>query len=170
MKRLFVILTAMLFSLNAYAGFEDTHEIVQTAKVHFVTDKSYLDGAAKVALSKLNVSLPNTEVIIIGGTDSRGSLEYNVVLGLARANSVSEFLKVPASVSSVGEDQAIETVVANMRADRIATIKVITTVVIENPLFGAASPIMGPAHNVQYNTLPLPLGQGVNRTLQQPRL
>jgi len=170
MKSLFLALTALLFSVNANAGFEDVTMDEQLAIVHFNTNSSMLDNAAKMALGKLEVT-DKSEVIIVGKTDKRASDEYNVALGLRRASSVSTFIGANSdqlSVSSVGEADASETNVSNMRVDRVALVKVITPRVTMNPLFGDAMiNIQGPTSHLQYNTVPL--GQGSNR-VTQPRM
>ena len=155
-------------SVNATAGFEDVTMDEQLALVHFDSDVSALDTMAITALSKLNVT-ENSEVIIIGKTDSRGTDEYNVALGLRRAKSVASFLKIDdASVSSVGRAEAKELKFSNMRLDRVALVKVITPHVELNPLFGdAMMKLQGPVSHLQYDTVPI--GQGAKR-VQQPRM
>ena len=171
MKRLFLMLSAMLLaiSVNANAGFEDVTITEQLALVHFNTDSSMLDSAAKIALGKLKVS-SNSEVIVIGKTDNRASAEYNVALGLRRAESVKNFIGSNGhtfSVSSVGETDAVETNRANMRSDRVALVKVITPYMVLNPLFGDAMlNLQGPVSHIEYNTIPV--GQGAKR-VTQPR-
>jgi len=172
MKRLFLMLSAMLLaiSVNANAGFEDVTMNEQLALVHFNTDSSMLDSAAKMALGELTVT-SNSQVIVIGKTDNRASEEYNVALGLRRAKSVQDFIGTNGhtfSVSSVGESEAAETVISKMRSDRVAIVKVITPHVTINPLFGdAMMNLQGPVSHIEYNTVPL--GQGAKR-VQQPRM
>lgn len=168
MKRLFLMLTAMVFAMNVNAsdsmGFDTSEEVVQTALVNFATASATLNAQAKARLSKLDLSDKNADVVIIGKTDSRGSEEYNVELGMRRAQSVANFLKVSdASISSVGKAEASNP--ANMLLDRVAIIKIITLDVTLNPVFGATNnTIMGPTHHIQYNTLP----QGMNRIGNKP--
>jgi len=169
MKGLFLTLTALFFSINVNAsGFEIEKTDVQMALVHFDTDVSMLDSAARISLGKLKMTA-DSEVVIIGKTDARGSDVYNVALGLRRAESVASFLNASnVSVSSVGETEATETLKDRMRSDRVALVKVITKVTDLNPLFGDASMnLQGPTSHLQYNTVPL--GQGAKRAIQ-PRM
>jgi len=168
MKQLLIIL-ALMFSFNvAHAiDFEVIDENIQRAFIHFDTDKSLLSQMAKEKLAKLDMSGKDIELIIIGKTDNRGSDEYNAKLGLKRAESVANELNVSmgkVSVSSVGESEAKETKVKNMRTDRVAEVKVITETVTYHPLFGLANNLQGPTSHLQYNTIP----QGMNHI--QPRM
>jgi len=171
MKSLILALTALLFTVNVNAsGFETVSMDEQLALVHFNTNSSMLDHAAKQALGKLKVT-DMSEVIIVGKTDKRASAEYNVALGLRRAKSVSTFIGANSklvSVSSSGEQDASEDKVSNMRVDRVALVKVITPRITLNPVFGDANMnLQGPTSHLQYNTVPL--GQGSNR-VTQPRM
>jgi len=165
MKRLLLGLTAILFavSINANAGFEDVIEKEQTEKVHFNNNNYKLDSEAKGKLDALDTSGDEVKLIVIGKTDTRSDEDYNMRLGLARANAVADYLNVEdASISSVGKNEAIETNIHLMRNDRVAWVKVITTIVILRPIFGDANlNIKGPVHHIEHNTIPL--GQGTNR-------
>ena len=171
MKRLFLMLTALIFSMNINAsdkmGFETTDEVIQMQLIHFDTDSSRLDSIARKTLRELDLS-NDADVVIIGKTDSRGSDDYNVALGMRRAHSVAEFLEVQdASISSVGKSEAVETVRNEMRSDRVVLVKIINLTINVHPVFGDANlRIQGPTSHLQYNTVPL--GQGTNR--QAPRM
>jgi outer membrane protein OmpA-like peptidoglycan-associated protein len=63
-------------------------------KVLFAYDRSDLSVAAKSNLDKLNAILlkyPETNITIIGHTDSKGTETYNQTLSESRANSVSAY-------------------------------------------------------------------------------
>src|SRR5690606_1045894 len=99
-------------------------EVVRTAEgiqvildeqsdVRFEYDKSDLTAQAKANLDKL-VSVfneyPDTDILIVGHTDSKGSETYNQGLSEKRANSVVAYLKakgIPSSrLSSVGQGES----------------------------------------------------------------
>jgi peptidoglycan-associated lipoprotein len=85
-------------------------------RVHFDYDEADLrpDAAEtlgrKVPILRAN---PNVRLRIIGHTDERGSLEYNLALGMRRANAVRQFLGDfgidPArfETTSMGEDSPV---------------------------------------------------------------
>jgi len=156
MKQFLIALILMSsFSIASAMDFEVVTEKVQRAIIHFDTDKSFLDTIAKDKLSKLDMSGNDIELIIVGKTDNRGSVEYNSALGLKRAESVANHLQVSMdSVSSVGESEAKETNVKNMRNDRVAVVKVISETVTYYPLFGLTNNLQGPTSHLQYNTIP----------------
>ena len=82
-------------------------EVVRTAEgiqvildeesdVRFEYDKSDLTAQAKTNIDKLvNIfnEYPNTNILVVGYTDSRGSDAYNLGLSERRANSVVNYLK-----------------------------------------------------------------------------
>lgn len=63
-------------------------------KVLFGYDRSDLSGTAQANLDKLNAILlkyPETNITVIGHTDSKGSDEYNQTLSESRANAVTNY-------------------------------------------------------------------------------
>ncbi|MBA2746107.1 MAG: OmpA family protein [Flavisolibacter sp.] len=69
--------------------------VVFKEQVLFAYDKSELNTQAKVNLDKLTNVLkkyPDTDIQIIGHTDSRGAEDYNLSLSERRARSVSGYL------------------------------------------------------------------------------
>lgn len=85
--------------------------------VHFDYDESNLRGDAQEALGrKVPVLRANPEVrlLIAGHADERGSVEYNLALGMRRATAVREFLTgfgIAANrfeVTSLGEDVPLD--------------------------------------------------------------
>ena len=63
-------------------------------KVLFGYDRSDLSVDAKGSLDKLKATLlkyPETNITVIGHTDSKGTLEYNQTLSESRANSVANY-------------------------------------------------------------------------------
>lgn len=85
----------------------------EQSDVRFEYDKSDLTAQAKANLDKL-VSVfneyPDTDILIVGHTDSKGSETYNQGLSEKRANSVVAYLKakgIPSSrLSSVGQGES----------------------------------------------------------------
>ena len=82
--------------------------------VHFDYDESALRPDAEAALGRkvpILRSNPNVRLRIIGHTDERGSLEYNLALGMRRAAAVREYLSgfgIDAArfeTTSMGEDR-----------------------------------------------------------------
>ncbi|MFW6257388.1 MAG: OmpA family protein [Prolixibacteraceae bacterium] len=66
-----------------------------SSNVLFAFDESSLSNAAKTNLDKLVVvldSYPETDIIVQGHTDSRGSEAYNQTLSVQRADIVSDYL------------------------------------------------------------------------------
>lgn len=64
-------------------------------KVLFATNESALSESAKASLDKLAkilVDYPDTEINIIGHTDSQGADDYNQTLSQRRAEAVSDYL------------------------------------------------------------------------------
>ena len=63
-------------------------------KVLFGYDRSDLNGTAQANLDKLNAILlkyPETNITVIGHTDSKGSNSYNQTLSESRANAVTNY-------------------------------------------------------------------------------
>lgn len=63
-------------------------------KVLFAYDRSDLNASARTNLDKLKTTLlryPETNITVIGHTDSKGSDNYNQVLSESRANSVTAY-------------------------------------------------------------------------------
>jgi len=156
-----IAITSLMLLVNVNADeFETTTEEVQKMFVEFDNMSDTLDSHAKAKLDTLDTSGSDIEGIYVGKTDSRGSDMYNYILGLKRAQMVADYVGLDRNtVTSNGKNDAIEDDINNMRKDRIVLIKIITYKVIFKPVFGAAGPLMGPTHHLQYNTLP----QGMNR-------
>ena len=67
----------------------------ENSGVYFDTNKYDINADSKAMLSKLKgilMEYPDTNVLVIGHTDSVGSDEYNMTLSKNRANSVTNFL------------------------------------------------------------------------------
>jgi outer membrane protein OmpA-like peptidoglycan-associated protein len=63
--------------------------------IYFDTNKYNINSASKTTLDKLTVILkeyPDTNILVVGHTDSVGSEEYNMELSKNRAYSVTNFL------------------------------------------------------------------------------
>ena len=63
-------------------------------KVLFAYDRSDLNADAKTSLDKLKTTLlkyPETNITVIGHTDSKGTKKYNQTLSESRANSVATY-------------------------------------------------------------------------------
>lgn len=63
-------------------------------KVLFAYDRSDLNADAKISLDKLKTTLlkyPETNITVIGHTDSKGTRKYNQTLSESRANSVAMY-------------------------------------------------------------------------------
>lgn len=87
-------------------------------RVHFDYDESNLRADAAEALArKVPILRSNTDVRmrIVGHADERGSVEYNLALGMRRANAVRDYLAgfgIDASrfeIGSMGEDIPLDT-------------------------------------------------------------
>lgn len=99
-------------------------EVVRTAEgiqvildeqsdVRFEYDKSDLTAQAKANLDKLVTvfnEYPDTDILVVGFTDSKGSDSYNLGLSERRANSVVSYLKSKgissSRLSSIGQGKA----------------------------------------------------------------
>jgi peptidoglycan-associated lipoprotein len=84
--------------------------------VHFDYDEADLRADAEAALARkvpILRSNPNVRLRVVGHTDERGSLEYNLALGMRRANAVREYLSgfgIDGSrfeTTSMGEDSPV---------------------------------------------------------------
>lgn len=68
----------------------------ELADVHFAYDSSNLDSSAKETLNRNSQWLldnPSKKITVEGHCDERGTSEYNMALGLKRAESVYQFLR-----------------------------------------------------------------------------
>jgi peptidoglycan-associated lipoprotein len=81
--------------------------------VHFDYDESTIRADAQATLARkvpLLRANPNVRIRVVGHTDERGSIEYNLALGMRRANAVRDYLAgfgIDAGrfdVHSMGED------------------------------------------------------------------
>jgi peptidoglycan-associated lipoprotein len=86
-------------------------------RVHFDYDQSQIRADAQEILRrKLEVlrANPGVELQVTGHADERGSIEYNLALGLRRANAVADYMRgfgVEAQrlvTETAGEDQPLE--------------------------------------------------------------
>ena len=87
-------------------------------KVLFAYDRSDLSADAKASLDKLKTTLlkyPETNITIIGHTDSKGTRQYNQTLSESRANSVAAY------TSQNGIDNNRLTAIGKGETDPIAT-------------------------------------------------
>lgn len=87
-------------------------------KVLFAFDRSDLNANAKTSLDKLRTTLlkyPETNITVIGHTDSKGTKQYNQTLSESRANSVASY------TSQNGIDKNRMTAIGKGETDPIAT-------------------------------------------------
>lgn len=87
-------------------------------KVLFAYDRSDLNVNARESLDQLNATLlkyPETNITVIGHTDSKGTKKYNQTLSESRANSVAAY------TSKNGIDNNRLTVIGMGETDPIAT-------------------------------------------------
>jgi outer membrane protein OmpA-like peptidoglycan-associated protein len=87
-------------------------------KVLFAYDRSDLNTTSKTSLDKLNAILtqyPETNIAIIGHTDSKGAEGYNETLSVSRAGAVSAYAGIN------GINQARLTAIGKGESDPIAT-------------------------------------------------
>ena len=66
------------------------------ARVLFEFDKASLNAQSKFILTQLNQQLkkrPQSSLLVVGNTDAKGSNEYNLTLGLKRADAVAQYLE-----------------------------------------------------------------------------
>lgn len=91
---------------------------VLQAMVFFDYDESSLRADAQETLGVKVAALranPNVTLRIIGHADERGSIEYNLALGLRRANAVKDYLvgfglaESRFTTDTMGEDRPLET-------------------------------------------------------------
>jgi peptidoglycan-associated lipoprotein len=85
--------------------------------VHFDYDESTIRADAQESLSRKVPILranPTVRLRVVGHTDERGSVEYNLALGMRRANAVRDYLAgfgISADrfeTTSMGEDQPLD--------------------------------------------------------------
>ncbi|MDO9276121.1 MAG: OmpA family protein [Lutibacter sp.] len=91
----------------------------ENSGVHFETEKYNITSTSEVMLTKLANILkeyPDTNVLVVGHTDSSGSAAYNMSLSERRANAVTNYFVNSKGLSSsrftttwFGEDQPIAT-------------------------------------------------------------
>lgn len=89
----------------------------ENSGVHFETEKYNITSTSEVLLTKLANILkeyPDTDVLVVGHTDSSGSSAYNMSLSERRANAVTSFFTINKGLKSsrftttwFGEDQPI---------------------------------------------------------------
>jgi len=87
-------------------------------KVLFAYDRSDLNAGAKTSLDKLRTTLlkyPETNITVIGHTDSKGTEKYNQTLSESRANAVAAY------TSQNGIDNNRITAIGKGETDPIAT-------------------------------------------------
>jgi outer membrane protein OmpA-like peptidoglycan-associated protein len=87
-------------------------------KVLFAYDRSDLNADAKTSLDKLRTTLlkyPETNITVIGHTDSKGTKKYNQTLSESRANSVAAY------TSQNGIENSRLTAIGKGETDPIAT-------------------------------------------------
>jgi len=63
--------------------------------IYFDTEKYNINNASQATLSKLSGvfrEYPDTEILVVGHTDSAGAEDYNMTLSKNRANAVSNYL------------------------------------------------------------------------------
>ncbi|MGF1698375.1 OmpA family protein [Vibrio lamellibrachiae] len=79
---------------------EIEHELV--ARVLFDFDKSELNTRSRYLLSqiKARIKTSDTELKLVGNTDSKGKASYNVALGLKRSQAVVDYLEEKDTSSS----------------------------------------------------------------------
>ena len=88
--------------------------LLENNKIYFEFDRSALKSEAVELLSEHAQYLqdnPSLSVLVEGHADERGTREYNLALGLSRANTVADFLKLKGvnanriKVTSYGEER-----------------------------------------------------------------
>lgn len=80
--------------------------------LHFDTDKSELDIKAKADLVRLAKNFPNSKVIILGFTDSTGSINHNLKLSEERAATIVKMLQefnIDAVATGLGQKFPLDT-------------------------------------------------------------
>ncbi len=157
MNKILMSFMVLLFPLSAMAH-DEWHDIkTETVEktVNFDTAKHAIKSKGKETLGTFDTEkLRNSEVTITGYTDKRGSEAYNEKLGQRRADNVSQFLGVPATVVSKGESEALQSDTKNMWTDRKTVIKVKTTEVTYLPVYliGEDHEVAGPLNHLYYGT------------------
>lgn len=80
---------------SAEDAYADTEVEVELERIHFAFDKYDLDTEARQALQNNALYMeqnPDTQIILEGHCDERGSDEYNLALGEKRARAAAEYL------------------------------------------------------------------------------
>lgn len=148
MKGLLFALLIISTGIDVNAEPFETEEVkVFESVVFFDRDKSKIsaDGIKKLQVIK------DGSIEVIGFASSEGSSEHNEDLSLARADAVADILNRPVSISALGESDA-KTPVDPL--DRKVIIRVTTTDIVYNPIFGGYEMVYGPVHHLQWKTIP----------------
>lgn len=91
-------------------------QLLQITTYHFQYDSAQIlpnNKPAIIAQAHYLASNPNKHVLLAGNTDSRGSREYNIALGLRRAQSVEQLMLLNGArrnqimVTSYGEEKPV---------------------------------------------------------------
>ena len=156
MKKILIsLLLALPLSVMAHDEWHDVKVETVEKTVNFDTAKADVKKKGVKTLGTFDTEkLRNSEVTITGYTDKRGSEAYNEKLGQRRADNVSQFLGVPATVVSKGESEALQSDTKNMWTDRKTVIKVKTTEVTYLPVYliGEDHEVAGPLNHLYYGT------------------
>lgn len=93
-----------------------TAQLLQIRVFHFLYDNSEVsanDRAPVVAHAHYLANHPESHILLAGNTDSRGSREYNIALGLRRAQSIQSLMLLngarrnQVTVTSYGEEKPV---------------------------------------------------------------
>lgn len=103
-------------SLNGDTSQMTTEQLLQINRYYFQFDSAQIepnDKVAVIAQAHFLASNPDKHVLLAGNTDSRGSREYNIALGLRRAQSVEQLMllngarKEQIMTTSYGEEKPV---------------------------------------------------------------